>query len=189
MSSRNRIDFILSITSASKFNLEYEADDVHKIFTAMVPVVIGNELTVLAKDGDKVAGLLMSKKETLTEYTEEDLSFQPALERIVKQLRGDRSEELPDTFGYLQVVCVSLDYQQRGIGGKLVDWVVERAKEEGIKFLLAEASGLYSQKIFESRGFRTISEIQYNDFTDEEGKVVFEHTDPHDSIKLMVADI
>ena len=151
--------------------------------------VIGNSFTVLAEKEEKVVGLLISKALTSAQYTAPDAGRQVGLSRILKELYEKKSEVLPDQFVYLDILAVSLDHQKLGIGGKLVDWVIERAKEEGVKFLLTEASGIYSQKIFDSKGFRTISEIKYSENKDEEGVRVFKHTDPHPSLKLMVLNV
>lgn len=48
-----------------------------------------------------------------------------------------------------------------------------------------DATGLFSQKISESLGFVTCSEVRYNEYTDSNNCTIFEVESPHESLKIM----
>ncbi len=164
-------------------------DDFRTRFTGLLNRVIGNKFTVIARKEDKIVGLMISKVMTLTQYNTRDAGRNLRISQILENLTEQASERLPEEFVHLHILTVSSDCQKMGIGGRLVDRVIDRAREESVGALLTEATGLYSQKIFESRGFRAISEIEYCENKDEEGVRVFQHTHPHPSLKLMVLNI
>ena len=86
----------------------------------------------------------------------------------------------------LKFSAVANNYQNRGITGKMADWVIAKAKEDGIPAILSESTGLYSQAALVRRGFECISEIKYSEYKDENGELVFKHTAPHISIKMLL---
>lgn len=59
------------------------------------------------------------------------------------------------TYGYIMWLGVSLDFQRRGVGDKLVDKLVERMIEDGVRFMLADTdpANLPAVKFFSRKGF------------------------------------
>lgn len=49
----------------------------------------------------------------------------------------------------------------------------------------AEATGAFSQRIFQKLGFQEINEIVYDKYLDKTGKPVLKVEPPHTSVKLM----
>ena len=90
------------------------------------------------------------------------------------------------SFLLLKFSAVAKEYRNRGITGKMADWVIAKAKEDGIPAILSESTGLYSQAALVRRGFECISEIKYSEYKDENGELVFKHTAPHISTKMLL---
>ena len=59
------------------------------------------------------------------------------------------------TYGYIIWLGVSLDFQRRGVGDKLVDKLVERMIEDGARFMLADTdpANVPAVKFFARKGF------------------------------------
>lgn len=52
-----------------------------------------------------------------------------------------------------------------------------------------DATSWFTQKIAESCGLKTIKEVRYKDFKDEEGKIIYNTVSPHDFYKVMVKEL
>ncbi|XP_063710623.1 uncharacterized protein LOC134839114 [Symsagittifera roscoffensis] len=136
----------------------------------------------------EVAGLTITISVSLSQYLE-FRTLIPEFAGAFKALYEARCEDLPEKFLRLRLVTVSEKFQRRGTSGKLVDDVINRAKQNGDLAIVAEATGIYSQRIFANRGFRCISELKYSEYKDEKGDVVFKGTAPHSSLKLVVLNV
>ena len=56
--------------------------------------------------------------------------------------------------------------------------------------LKTDATGVFSQKIFASLGYDTISEVQYNSLLDDDYNTqIFNVAEPHSSLKIMVKEL
>ena len=85
---------------------------------------------------------------------------------------------------------VSDEYQKQGISGMMIDWVIAKARDRQVCAIVSEATGLYSQSILTKRNFQCWNEILYDQYRrEEDGQLVFQHTEPHKSLKLMVLQL
>lgn len=50
----------------------------------------------------------------------------------------------------------------------------------------ADATGAYSQRICSSFGMEPISTVRYDNYFDEEGRLVFEVPPPHEALVVMI---
>ncbi|XP_017067647.1 dopamine N-acetyltransferase [Drosophila eugracilis] len=82
----------------------------------------------------------------------------------------------------VRILSVDSSYRGQGIANELVKRSVAVAKKNGFRLLKADATGIFSQKIFRSHGFIVFSEQPYDKYTDENGKVILPVESPH--IKL-----
>ncbi|XP_033170315.1 dopamine N-acetyltransferase isoform X2 [Drosophila mauritiana] len=82
----------------------------------------------------------------------------------------------------VRILSVDSCYRGQGIANELVKRSVAVARKNGFRLLKADATGIFSQKIFRSHGFEVFSEQPYIKYTDEDGKVILPVEAPH--IKL-----
>lgn len=92
--------------------------------------------------------------------------------------------------GYMYAFGLSVDpiYRGQGIGYELLKARFPLGKAVGIKLTATIFTAIESQVIAEKAGFETLSEVQYADFKDENGEVIFKGLKPK-SAKLMAARI
>ncbi|CAD6208931.1 GSCOCG00010745001-RA-CDS [Cotesia congregata] len=80
-----------------------------------------------------------------------------------------------------RILSVDEEFRGRGLANVLMADTVDVAKRAGFKVIKADATGIYSQKVFEKHGFKTEAEIFYTDIDDKLRPAL-----PHRSLKLMV---
>ena len=68
----------------------------------------------------------------------------------------------------------------------MLDWTIEKAKVNRVGGLVADATSAYSQNPFERIDFKCISEVIYNEYKNDKGRVIFPSKEPHKSVRLMV---
>lgn len=82
------------------------------------------------------------------------------------------SDTFPETeypeFLYLGVLAVHPDHQRRGIGSKLLNWGLERARREGVR-VGTEASPA-GKGLYEKFGFEVVREVVWDEGRGEEGR-------------------
>ena len=122
---------------------------------------------------------------TLEEYLNINPVY-PKIKVLLHYLIGKRSETIPNNLLRIRIITVSKTEQNQGIAGKLTEYSIDWAKSENLGAAVTEATGLYSQSAFEKRGMKCISEVKYSEYKDANGEVIFKHTDPHPSVKLML---
>ncbi|XP_043466559.1 uncharacterized protein LOC122501282 isoform X2 [Leptopilina heterotoma] len=80
-----------------------------------------------------------------------------------------------------RILSVDDRFRGRGLANALVQESLENAKNAGFKIFKADATGLFSQKVFLKYGFKTEAEIPYSDID-----VSIRPGPPHQALKLMV---
>lgn len=80
---------------------------------------------------------------------------------------------------------VAKEYRRRGIGTFLVRFAMKFIENLGINpyYIKSEGTSNFSKKSFEKCGFDTIAHYPYDEFM-ENGKVVFDNTGEHKSMKV-----
>lgn len=73
----------------------------------------------------------------------------------------------------------------RGLASQLLQHVADEARKEGFKSILADCTNVKSQKLFETHGFVTRSEITYSGFEHKSGTYSFKNISNTRSIKKM----
>ena len=63
---------------------------------------------------------------------------------------------------------------------------VKQALIEKITAVVVRTTSLYSQNLFTKLGFRSISQVKYNNFKNENNEVVFKYMEPHENMDIMI---
>ncbi|XP_016982273.1 arylalkylamine N-acetyltransferase 1 [Drosophila rhopaloa] len=79
----------------------------------------------------------------------------------------------------VRILSVDSGYRGQGIANELVKQSLAVAKDNGFRVMKADATGIFSQKIFRSHGFEVFSEEPYDKYTDKNGKVILPVEAPH----------
>ena len=164
------------------------SDNFLKMFQGETHLIL-SPYTVVVSDGDKVVGVRVVGEMAPQEYeTLSDFDQVGPIQEFIHQLAQQKTKSLEEfpTFLILKFSAVAKEYQNRGITGKMADWVIERAREDKIPAIVSESTGLYSQSALLRRGFQCISELFYADYKNENGELIFKHTHPHVSTKMLL---
>jgi len=73
----------------------------------------------------------------------------------------------------------------RGLASQLLQHTIDEAKAHGFTSILADCTNIKSQKLFETYGFVTRSEVTYGGFEHKSGTYSFKNIDNTASIKRM----
>ncbi|EDV32809.1 uncharacterized protein Dana_GF22216 [Drosophila ananassae] len=85
----------------------------------------------------------------------------------------------------VRILSVDSGYRGQGIANELVRQSVAVAKKNGFRLLKADATGIFSQKIFRSHGFEVFAEQPYDKYTDADGKIILPVEAPHIKLQLL----
>ncbi|XP_046743079.1 arylalkylamine N-acetyltransferase 1 isoform X1 [Diprion similis] len=80
-----------------------------------------------------------------------------------------------------RILSVDENFRGKGLASTLMTDSMETAKQAGFKVFKADATGVYSQKICENFGFKTVAEIPYSEIDEN-----IRPPPPHEALKLMV---
>ena len=165
-----------------------ERSDQAKVYHATS--AISSEYSVTAKHDGKTVGVTISTLITKEKYETPSSSYIPEIAALLSHLYNHRFENLAfDEFVLIHICIVHPSFQRCGLGQRMLEWTIEKAKIIGVPGLLAEATGIYSQRNFAKNGFKCIGEVAYHDYKDEKGNLVFPELEPHKSIQLMVMNV
>ncbi|XP_011299206.1 uncharacterized protein [Fopius arisanus] len=80
-----------------------------------------------------------------------------------------------------RILSIDEEFRGRGLANILMSDSVEVARKMGFKVMKADATSVYSQKVFEKHGFNTEAEIPYSEMDEN-----IRPPSPHRALKLMV---
>merc|ERR1719318_1691622 len=89
------------------------------------------------------------------------------------------------TWGDVDFLVCRSDVRVPGLGTELSRRAVDMQLQRGVRVVTAIASSYYSARIFEKCGFHNVFSLKYEEYT-EEGKVVFNTSQPHTHARLYV---
>ncbi|KAH8286759.1 hypothetical protein KR018_005136 [Drosophila ironensis] len=89
----------------------------------------------------------------------------------------------------VRILSVDSAYRGQGIANELVRQSVAMATKHNYRLLKADATGIFSQKIFRSHGFEVFAEQPYDKYTDAEGKIILPVEAPHIKLQLLFKSI
>ncbi len=166
-------------------------DDMKQFLQSVVPSVIPDGLTVIARNRDsgKLAGVMLSDDfasppaPDLGRISSKLLPIISMLETLDEQFRSGKNI-VPGHFVHLFMLGVDGQFAGRGVGQGLVQTCVDNGSRKGYRTALTEATGLVSQHIFRKNGFVDRFSASYGDFV-YENKVVFASIREHAKAILM----
>lgn len=85
----------------------------------------------------------------------------------------------------VRILSVDSRFRGQGIAAELMSKSEEIAKENNIKVMKADATGIYSQNICTKLGFEKIAEIYYDRYTDDSGVPILKVEPPHKNLQIM----
>ncbi|KAK7600811.1 hypothetical protein V9T40_008252 [Parthenolecanium corni] len=85
-----------------------------------------------------------------------------------------------------RILSVDQNYRGQGLAQRLLEKSLEVAEEAGIKLFKQDATSFYTQKIAENMGFVSVFELRYKAYRNDDGKIIFETSEPHKFLKVMV---
>ncbi|KAK6645366.1 hypothetical protein RUM43_001642 [Polyplax serrata] len=118
----------------------------------------------------------------------------PKLQKIFDFLGGvDEDVEALNNYNVnsileLKILSVDMKFRGRGIAGRLYEITENFARKKGFQLMRADATALFSQRVFEKYGFTTLKEVSYNEYPSKEAPL-FTVEPPHKSFKLMVKQL
>ncbi|KAJ8683844.1 hypothetical protein QAD02_019636 [Eretmocerus hayati] len=80
-----------------------------------------------------------------------------------------------------RILSVQETYRGRGLANVLVENSIRIAQQAGFKVMKADATGIFSQKVFRKYGFDVVTEIPYSEVDEN-----LRPGPPHEALKLMV---
>ncbi|KAH8343564.1 hypothetical protein KR059_012546, partial [Drosophila kikkawai] len=147
----------------------------------------------------KIAGVVLNgiyrADDTAKAMEKLDRSQDPGYRKIFALLhchntKNDLFKEFAvDSIFDVRILSVDSSYRGRGIANELVKQSVALAKKNGFCLLKADATGIFSQKIFRSHGFEVFAEQPYDKYTDDEGHIILPVEAPHIKLQLLIKHI
>ncbi|KAJ8968896.1 hypothetical protein NQ317_008833 [Molorchus minor] len=158
-------------------------------------------LSVMATDMERgvIAGVALnglSRKGDVERSLEEMKSIDNIKYQRIFGLLNTVNHEL-DLFGKynvdkifdLRILSVDSRYRGKGIAKELFARSELIAEEHGFRLMKVDATSLFTQKISESFGLTVEKSVKYGEYTDENGKKIYDTQPPHDYYKVMVKQL
>uniref|UniRef100_A0A1B0A181 aralkylamine N-acetyltransferase n=1 Tax=Glossina pallidipes TaxID=7398 RepID=A0A1B0A181_GLOPL len=152
---------------------------------SVMAVSDANEIAGVVLNGILRPGDLQAAKKKL--QTKDDEKY-----RKIFQLLYDHNLQT-DIFEYfkidkafdMSILSVDEKFRGKGIAKHLVENSESLAKKHGFKLLKADATGVFSQKIFKSAGFEVLHEQYYNKYVDNDNEIILPVESPHIKLQLL----
>ncbi len=87
------------------------------------------------------------------------------------------------------ILCVSPDYARRGISSTLLRLSLEKAVHLGCTGVLATATNIITQNMFEKRSFKVLKMVEHKDILDENGRQLIKCSDGTTRGQLMFRNL
>ncbi|XP_014291149.1 arylalkylamine N-acetyltransferase 1 isoform X2 [Halyomorpha halys] len=156
------------------------------------PIPDGFSLKAVSPSGDIIGVCLNGVVNRSDE--EEDMECDNAKFRKIQDLldkvytESDIFGRFPDVDKFLDIRVASVDkaYRGRGIAKALFDETRRIAGENGFQMVKADATSHFTALAVIKLGFQCIYCLNYGDYKDEDGKVIFSPEAPHTCVKTFV---
>eukprot|EP01022_Parablepharisma_sp_SALTPOND_P007903 TRINITY_DN1340_c0_g1_i2.p2 TRINITY_DN1340_c0_g1~~TRINITY_DN1340_c0_g1_i2.p2 ORF type:complete len:270 (-),score=8.10 TRINITY_DN1340_c0_g1_i2:57-866(-) len=178
-------NFIMSALVPSKFNeatailaktsidleplnwwCNYSFEDVHARYMNLQKLASNPILSVEVTDpSNKVVGVALNREINTRPQTD----CPSPTSGIINDMENRYQAYFKKTGKEGEVVCIDIfgianEAKGKGLGSYIVQGTMTLGHKEGFKWVIAEATNVYSAKIFEKLGFKKVFEIVYDDY-------------------------
>ncbi|CAH1390087.1 unnamed protein product [Nezara viridula] len=103
-------------------------------------------------------------------------------------IEADIFGRFPDVDKLIEIRVVSVDeaYRGQGIAKALLDETKRIACENGFQMIKTDATSHFTALAVSKLGYKCIYTLNYADYKDEDGKVIFTPEAPHTCVKTLV---
>lgn len=89
----------------------------------------------------------------------------------------------------IRILSVDGNYRGHGIGRNLMIKSEKLAIEKNFKLIKSDATSLFTQKLCTSLGYKTISEMRFDEYKNDNNEIIFNVEPPHVSTKIVIKEI
>ncbi|KAH8347844.1 hypothetical protein KR084_001644 [Drosophila pseudotakahashii] len=86
---------------------------------------------------------------------------------------------------YSHVTCVATSMRGRGLGYRLAATLMDLGRSQGFPVMVAYCTSFYSARQKEALGMQCIHSIDYADYKDDQGRVIFTPAAPDTTLRVM----
>ncbi|KAM8716615.1 hypothetical protein ACLKA7_003487 [Drosophila subpalustris] len=86
----------------------------------------------------------------------------------------------------LHIICVSESMRGTGLGRRLTSALMDVGRARGFPLLTACCSSFYASRQMQAMGMECAYSVSFEDYKDDNGKVVFQPPPPHTHVKVVV---
>ncbi|CAH1390089.1 unnamed protein product [Nezara viridula] len=157
------------------------------------PIPDGFSLKAVSPSGE-IIGVCLNGVVKRSDVDEEEMECNNAKFRKIQELldkvytEADIFGRFPDVEKFLDIRVASVDeaYRGRGIAKALFDETRRIAGENGFEMVKADATSHFTALAVIKLGFHCIYTLNYAEYKDEDGQVIFSPEDPHTCVKTFV---
>uniref|UniRef100_A0A1A9WWY6 aralkylamine N-acetyltransferase n=1 Tax=Glossina brevipalpis TaxID=37001 RepID=A0A1A9WWY6_9MUSC len=174
----------------------YKCGSTHKEIEKLCLQVLRNNLSIMAlNEKDELAGVVLNSPLTRDDFKKAKWELESNRDETFKKILNFfyKFNTKTDMFNYFKVnkifnanvVSVDGNFRGKGVSKNLLKYSEQLAKEQGFKVMKAEATGIFSQKIFKTAGFKLFHEQFYNRYVDEYDEPILPVELPDTKIQLV----
>ncbi|CAH0559959.1 unnamed protein product [Brassicogethes aeneus] len=156
----------------------------------------GYSIMALDTDNGEIAGVVLNgieKKEDVETALDkfkhvENEKYQKIFKLIyeVNESLDIHSKYNLNTIFKINFICVNPKYRRRGLVKELLNRCELLAIEKGFKLMKLDCTSNFVHKVAELNAFASAKTVRYGDFTDGNGKQIYDFKMPHDSFTVMI---
>ncbi|EDW12145.1 arylalkylamine N-acetyltransferase-like 2 [Drosophila mojavensis] len=146
------------------------------------------------KNGGRIVGIVVAAPQTPSDLIRctKDIRTSTDYERIdILISKVEEEANLYKRYGISKLLCSHITYvdatmRGKGLGARLTTALMELGRSKGYPLLVAYCTSFYSARQKQALGMECVYKLAYTDFKDANGKVVFNPSEPHTHIRVMV---
>ncbi|XP_044251938.1 arylalkylamine N-acetyltransferase-like 2 [Drosophila takahashii] len=146
-------------------------------------------------DGGRIVGFVLAGAE-LPEDVERNCRIAETLEdnawgRIFRIIaKAEHEANIFERYGiskalYSHVTCVAASMRGKGLGSRLAATLMDLGRSRGFPAMVAYCTSFYSARQKEALGMQCIYSLDYTDYKDDRGRVIFTPAAPHTTLQVM----
>ena len=156
--------------------------------------IVGANVTVLTQNPKVDAGV--DKKCGVAAIFASDTPLPSMLQKFVDYLteideKAELFEKFPNARAFWEFYAIAVDKEHRrlGLSTDLINAGMALAKNNDVPLVSAVFTSIYSKRSGEMCGMKTVMEVDFSEYKDDDGKQVFQISEPHNILSVMVKEI